>query len=194
FLQLGNLYYSKLPVGSGRDLAKGFSWYQQGADQDEEAYARTEAMRLIGYGTDPDPVLALSRLQTAIQNGNMHAASLLGKFTLGGFGGPPVDYQRARACLIIGANGKSREAAFWVALVLAAGLGGPQDVQLATHYAGIVVNENTTLIHCLAGGLHLVGVDGFPDTEYALELLQKGATAPTTLYWFSVNPTNDHRG
>ncbi|MEO5372635.1 MAG: hypothetical protein H7833_21420, partial [Magnetococcus sp. DMHC-1] len=65
------------------DLSRAYYWFQQGIEKNpnnDVAFAYAEAMRLVGDGTPAEPELAISRLKTAIRNGNMDAAAMLGCF------------------------------------------------------------------------------------------------------------------
>ncbi|MBF0178217.1 MAG: sel1 repeat family protein, partial [Magnetococcales bacterium] len=181
YVQLGRLYYEEFSDKDEQNSRQGFAWYQQGAEKDEEAFALTEYKRLFGHGTTADPDKAMSRLRSAIQHGNRFAADILGKYYFWGEGSAE-NFQKARVCFVRGVDTDYSETAFWAAFMLIAGLGGPQDVTLAAHFADIAHAKGsiTTPLHCLAGGLHLAGSDGVPDLEYGLALLQKGAMIPTT--------------
>ncbi|MBF0176375.1 MAG: sel1 repeat family protein, partial [Magnetococcales bacterium] len=180
YMALGDFYFKGDDVQE--DLSKAYHWFRQGAEKDPRntgAFARAEVMRIFGMGTSAEPSLDFTKMNDAIQHGNMDAAAILGKFYLAGVG-TDKNFYKARRCLVASAAGGNSEGKFWAAWISATGLGGPQDLELAAHWAERVSSTYVSINHCLAGGFLLAGVGVVPDPEHGLALLQKGAMIPTT--------------
>ncbi|MBF0176371.1 MAG: sel1 repeat family protein [Magnetococcales bacterium] len=180
YMALGDFYFKG--DGGEQNVSEAYHWFHKGVEKDPrntEVFARAEIMRIFGMGTSAEPTLDFTRMNDAIQHGNMDAAAILGKFYLAGVG-TAKDFYKARRCFVASATGGNGEGKFWAALIPAAGLGGPQDVELAAYWAEMVSSTHVSTNHCLAGGFFLAGTGVVPDLAYGLDLLQKGAMLPTT--------------